>query len=78
MKNSNFTIGAIIGLGVLFWIVGINGEKETRKAINYFLLVLLASMLLIRWDDIRPMFFKSGTTTATAQNGGGNGGLADV
>lgn len=56
--SSKFTLGGIIAVGVLLWLAGTNGSAELKKTINFFLFVLLLSIVLLRWDVIRPLILK--------------------
>ncbi|MNI20178.1 hypothetical protein D3C73_736480 [compost metagenome] len=63
--NQRFSVAGIIIVAVLLWVYGINGTKEIQKTINSFLFVLLASIIILRWDKISPLIFKNGTTNVT-------------
>lgn len=62
MTGNGFTTFGIITVGVIFWVASQNATGEARSLINMFLFTLLASMVLLNWWSIYPIFFKGGAT----------------
>lgn len=57
---AKFTPLAIIGLAVVFWVTAQNASGSVKHVLNLLLLVLLASMVLLNWSNIRPLIFQGG------------------
>ena len=56
--NQQLTVGGIIIFAFVLWTYGINGSPDMKKTINMFLFVLLMSIIILRWETIRPFIIK--------------------
>lgn len=60
MTGEKFTTLGIMVVGALLWIAGQTGGKDARDMINMLLALLLLSIVLMRWDVVKPYLFKQG------------------
>jgi hypothetical protein len=58
--NSEFTVGGLIVLGIVFWAGGQSAQGSAKHTYNLFLGVLLTSMVILNWSKISPLIFKKG------------------
>lgn len=71
--NPRFSTFGIIVVAILFWLTAQNGSPSIRSIINRFLGVLLLSMILLNFNKIKPIFFKTESVTVNHSGGGGGG-----
>lgn len=58
--KTRFTALGIIVVAFALWLGGTSANGDARHAINLFLVVLLASMILLNWNRIGPLFIAGG------------------
>lgn len=56
-----FSPWMIVVLGGGLWIWAQQAPPDQKKAINAFLGVLLFSMVLLRWDELKPIVLQQST-----------------
>ncbi|MCL6637781.1 MAG: hypothetical protein K6T26_07515 [Alicyclobacillus sp.] len=60
--STQFIVFGVVVLGVLVWVAA-QSSSEVAHLANMVLLVLLASMLVLHWSAIQPLFIKGGQSS---------------
>jgi hypothetical protein len=58
--NATFTKLGLLLFAVILWASAQSASAAGKKTINLFLLVLLTSIILLRWANLKPLLIKEG------------------